>query len=403
MIYNLNVGDNMSKVVVIGGGASGVIAAIKASNNNDVTILEGNDKLLKKLLLTGNGKCNYWNESIDETKYCTDDKTKLNQILKYKDETLNFLYKLGLYPKIKNGYYYPYSESSNSVREILIKQLKKSKVKIITDFKVDDIKYTNEFIIKSKEKIIKCDKLIIATGSKSYPKTGSDGSGYNLATSFNHTINEIKPSLVPLKLEGNYLKDWDGIRTLAHVKLINDNKVIKEETGEIQLANYGVSGICIFNLSGKLKNKSSLEIDFLPNINNLYNFLTDRDKEIGGTVEDILESIFNYKLMFVLLKKSGIKTNTKWNELKETEKHKLCETIKNFSANIIGTLDFDRAQTCSGGIPLNEINETMQSKYNKDLYFTGEIIDVNGDCGGYNLAFSFITGYICGRNLNDSN
>ena len=155
--------------------------------------------------------------------------------------------------------------------------------------------------------------------------------------------------------------------------------------------------------SGKLKNKSSLEIDFLPNINNLYNFLTDRDKEIGGTVEDILESIFNYKLMFVLLKKSGIKTNTKWNELKETEKHKLCETIKNFSANIIGTLDFDRAQTCSGGIPLNEINETMQSKYNKNLYFTGEIIDVNGDCGGYNLAFSFITGYICGRNLNDSN
>ena len=403
MIYNLNVGDNMSKVVVIGGGASGVIAAIKASNNNDVTILEGNDKLLKKLLLTGNGKCNYWNESIDETKYCTDDKTKLNQILKYKDETLNFLYKLGLYPKIKNGYYYPYSESSNSVREILIKQLKKSKVKIITDFKVDDIKYTNEFIIKSKEKIIKCDKLIIATGSKSYPKTGSDGSGYNLATSFNHTINEIKPSLVPLKLEGNYLKDWDGIRTLAHVKLINDNKIIKEETGEIQLTNYGVSGICIFNLSGKLKNKSSLEIDFLPNINNLYNFLTDRDKEIGGTVEDILESIFNYKLMFVLLKKSGIKTNTKWNELKETEKHKLCETIKNFSANIIGTLDFDRAQTCSGGIPLNEINETMQSKYNKNLYFTGEIIDVNGDCGGYNLAFSFITGYICGRNLNDSN
>lgn len=403
MIYNLNVGDNMSKVVVIGGGASGVIAAIKASNNNDVTILEGNDKLLKKLLLTGNGKCNYWNESIDETKYCTDDKTKLNQILKYKDETLNFLYKLGLYPKIKNGYYYPYSESSNSVREILIKQLKKSKVKIITDFKVDDIKYTNEFIIKSKEKIIKCDKLIIATGSKSYPKTGSDGSGYILATSFNHTINEIKPSLVPLKLEGNYLKDWDGIRTLAHVKLINDNKIIKEETGEIQLTNYGVSGICIFNLSGKLKNKSSLEIDFLPNINNLYNFLTDRDKEIGGTVEDILESIFNYKLMFVLLKKSGIKTNTKWNELKETEKHKLCETIKNFSANIIGTLDFDRAQTCSGGIPLNEINETMQSKYNKDLYFTGEIIDVNGDCGGYNLAFSFITGYICGRNLNDSN
>ncbi|MBQ9181159.1 MAG: aminoacetone oxidase family FAD-binding enzyme [Bacilli bacterium] len=393
----------MSKVVVIGGGASGVIAAIKASNNNDVTILEGNDKLLKKLLLTGNGKCNYWNESIDETKYCTDDKTKLNQILKYKDETLNFLYKLGLYPKIKNGYYYPYSESSNSVREILIKQLKKSKVKIITDFKVDDIKYTNEFIIKSKEKIIKCDKLIIATGSKSYPKTGSDGSGYNLATSFNHTINEIKPSLVPLKLEGNYLKDWDGIRTLAHVKLINDNKIIKEETGEIQLTNYGVSGICIFNLSGKLKNKSSLEIDFLPNINNLYNFLTDRDKEIGGTVEDILESIFNYKLMFVLLKKSGIKTNTKWNELKETEKHKLCETIKNFSANIIGTLDFDRAQTCSGGIPLNEINETMQSKYNKNLYFTGEIIDVNGDCGGYNLAFSFITGYICGRNLNDSN
>jgi len=396
----------MKKVVVIGGGASGVVAAINASINNDVTLLEGNDKILKKLLLTGNGKCNYWNEFIDETKYQTDDIDKLNNILKYKEDTLDFLYNIGLYPKIKDGYYYPYSQSSNSVREIFIKSLEKSNVRIITNFKVKDINYNNGFIIKSDNDVIRCDILIIATGSKAYPKTGSDGSGYDLIKKFNHKINDVTTALVPLKTDDKFLKECVGIRTNSLVKLKINNEFIKQELGELQITDYGVSGICIFNLSGiaskNLDKNVSLEIDFLPDIKNIYEFINDRSKLLDSNIELVLESIFNYKLLFTFFKKSKIDKSLKWKDMSEEEKNTLCNVIKHYTINVIGTLDFDRSQTCTGGISLNEINDDMSSIYNENLFFTGEILDVNGDCGGYNLAFCFITGLIAGRSLNDT-
>ena len=396
----------MSKVVIIGGGASGVIAAL-SSKSNDVTIIESNDKILKKLLLTGNGKCNYWNEEINDTKFQTDDYKALNEILKESDKTLEFLYDLGLYPKIKKGYYYPYSNTSTSVREIFLRALLLKDVKIITNFKVDKITYDKKFNIYSNNLKETCDKLIISCGSMAYPRTGSDGSGYELSKIFNHTINKVTPALVPLKLDGDFLSCWDGVRCDVKVDLLIDKKIVGTEIGEAQLTNYGISGICIFNLSGlatkNLDKDVKLKIDFIPDIDNLYEFLENRSKNLNNTLEEMLESLFNYRLMFMFFKITKIDKSNKWCNLKEEQKLNLINTMKNFKVKVIGSLDYDRAQTCTGGIPLSEINpKTMESKIVKNLYLTGEILDVTGKCGGYNLAFSFITGKIAGENCDNN-
>ena len=399
----------MSKVIVIGGGAAGIIAALKASEKNEVILLEGNDKIGKKILLTGNGKCNYWNDDISLDKYNTDDFTNLEEILKNKDTIYNYLESLGLYPKIKNGYYYPYSNQASSVREIFVKKLEKRNVKVITNTKVTEIKKDNEeFIIKTNDKIYKADKVVLAAGSKAYPKTGSDGSGYDILNKLNIKINPITPSLVGLKTNAPFLKDWDGIRTDVKLELFINNNKEKEEIGEIQLTDYGISGICTFNISGLAtknlyyKNNVSVKINFLPYLNeSFYDWFSKRDSLIKNhTIEELLESILNYKLMFVLLKEAGIDKNKYWSDLTEKEKRNLENKIESFEIKIIDSHSFDRSQVCTGGVSLKEINpKTMNSKI-KGLYIVGELLDVDGKCGGYNLAFAFITGFLAGSDLN---
>ena len=218
----------MSKIVVVGGGASGVVAALKASRNNEVILLEGEDKILKKLLLTGNGKCNYWNSDISKVKYNSCDKELLDSIFTEENinDTYNYLEKLGIYPSIKNGYYYPYSNQASSIREIFIINLKKKHVKVITNSKVESItKENNGFKVVTESKEYLCDKVVISAGSKSYPKTGSDGSGYILAESFNHTITELTSALAPIRMNEKYLKDWNGVRCSVTLNLDINGKV----------------------------------------------------------------------------------------------------------------------------------------------------------------------------------
>ena len=234
----------MSKVVIIGAGASGIIAALKASEKNEVILLESSDKCGKKILLTGNGKCNYWNNNININKYQTDDINKLEDILKNKDDVLNYLYNLGIYPKIKNDLYYPYSNQASSIEQIFLDELNKRNIIIKTNYKVKEIIKKEKFIIKSDMEEIESDKLIIATGSKALNKT--DDTMFNILKKLNHKINPILPSLVPLKTNK---EDWNGVRCDASVNLYINDKFIKQESGEIQLTDYGVSGICIFNIS----------------------------------------------------------------------------------------------------------------------------------------------------------
>ena len=390
----------MSKVVVIGAGASGIIASLKARENNEVILLDSNNKLGKKILITGNGKCNYFNTDININNYNTDSIDSLKSILNNKDIVLEYLSDLGIYPKIKNGYYYPNSNQASSVVEVFNNNINKSNIKVIYECKVNDIiKSDDSFIIKSNLDDIICDKVIIACGGCSYPKTGSDGSIFNIINKY-HTVNSLLPSLVPLKLDFKYLKDWNNLRVDAKVELYINNNYIDSEIGEVQLTDYGISGIPVFNLSGKIvknvKENVELKIDFLSDISDLKSFLIDRNKD-NRTIENILETVLPYQLIDVLLRNINIDKNS---YLDDNNVLLVVEGIKNFKVRVIDYLDFDRSQVTSGGVSLKEINpNTLESLKVKDLYLVGEVLDVDGKCGGFNLGFAFISGYLAGKSV----
>ena len=397
----------MSKVVVIGAGASGIIASLKAAQKNEVLLIDGNSQCGKKLLVTGNGKCNYWNEDVSLKNYFTSDTDVLNKILEHKNEVLDYLYSLGIYPKVKNGYYYPASGLAASIREIFERELDRCNVKTLYNTKVLNIeKNTDKFIITTEYETIEADKVIIATGSKAAPKTGSDGSCYEIIKNFGHKVNEVLPALVGLKTNDKSIKEWAGVRCDAKISLFIDNKNVIEESGEIQLIEDGISGICTFNISGVVskalyENKNVLvKINFVPSIENFYDFFEERNGKLNSrTIEELLESILNYKLTSVILKKSRIKKDSYWDNLTDNEKLILIKNITDFDLEINNTNSYDKAQVCTGGIPLNEINNNMESIYQNGLYLIGEILDVDGKCGGFNLAFAFITGYLAGKSI----
>ena len=399
----------MKKVVVVGGGASGIIASIFASINNEVIILERNSSVLKKLLLTGNGKCNYYNDNQDIKNYNSLNIDLVKKIITKEniDAMLNFFKKIGIEPRIKNGYYYPYSNLSNSIKEALVKEANLNNVKIKTDTLVSSIiKKDNKFIINNN---IECDYVILSTGSFAYPKTGSDGIGYKLLKKFNHNIIPVLPALTQVISNKSYLKDWAGIRLEAKVSLYEDNNFITSELGELQLTKTGLSGICIFNLSGKIKRglfnnkKEEIQIDFLPNIENIEDFIVGRNKIVKNrNILELLEGLINYKLVKIILKESNIKEDKFYNDLSQKEKETLFDNLKKFKLNIIDTNSFDNAQVCSGGLDLNEINlATMESTLVSNLFIVGELLDIDGLCGGYNLTSAFITGMIAGKYIGD--
>lgn len=390
-----------------------MMAAIRASLKNEVILLEGNDKCGKKILLTGNGRCNYWNENISIDSYHTDNLKILEEIISSSNqkEVLTFLEKMGLFPRIKNGYYYPFSNQASSVRNLLTRELEKRNVEVVYQ-KVKHIsKQEHYFLIDTSKQTFVSDYVILATGSTASPKTGSDGSGYLLAKSLGHTVTEVTPALVPMKAKESCLKDWEGVRTDSKVSLIVEKKKVSEELGEIQLTNYGISGICVFNLSGlasknlKLGKKVEVEINFLPFLEtSFYEWFSERNQRIPNhSVEDLLESIFPYKLLLVLLKKAGISRHDYWNRLSEDKKKKLSNLVSNFPLEITDVESFDRAQVATGGVPLNEINpNTMESLLCSGCYLTGELLDVDGKCGGFNIAFAFMSGYLAGRSVVDA-
>ena len=357
----------MDKIVIIGGGASGLTCAIKAKNdNNEVIILERNDACGKKILATGNGKCNYYNDNQDISNYNSFNTELISKIIN--DENIskvkNFFNELGLIPKIKNGYYYPMSEQASSIRNILVNKAKEKDVKIITNCNVIEItKEDNKFVIKTTTHSIICDKVVLSTGSYAGVKNIKDVNSYKILDSFNLMIENVLPTLVQLKGEGQYFRDWDGVRIDSNIKLYEDDKFIKEENGQIQLTSYGVSGICVFNLSSKISRglshhkKEELVIDFLPTTDNLDEYFNRRSKILGNyKIIDFLEGLINTKLVHTILSILNIDKNKTYNDLSITEKSKLVNMIKSFKLKITGTNDYTKAQTCTGGLDLEELN-----------------------------------------------
>ncbi len=399
------------KVIVIGGGASGIIAAIKASEVSDVTIIEGNSKIGKKILVTGNGRSNFWNESISERNYNEESHEFLKDILPIKNEVYNFLTNsLGITPTNKNGYLYPRSKTASSITTVLEKRIKRNNIEVIYDLKVTKITTENNNIKieLSDNTTMTCDKLIIATGGKAASKTGSDGSGYNLLKALDIEITPVLPALVPLIINDKTRLDWSGVRTDAKLSVYENNKIIKEELGELQLTNTGISGIVTFNISGLItslletKKQFEVYIDFLPEIEDISTFLEEKNKNANPeSIEELLETMINYKLLNSLLSNCHINKNQKWTELSQEDKKELISTLKKYKINISRTEDFEKDQVTRGGVCLNEITSNFSLKKYPNIKVIGEILNVDGICGGYNLAFAFMSGYIAGSSIND--
>lgn len=411
----------MARVLVVGGGASGMVASIYASrSNNEVILCEKNNNLGKKILLTGNGRCNYWNKDISLEHYNSLDKDVLDKIITNENKLgiEDFFDRLGIVPKIKDNYYYPASNQAVSIQTALVLECELNGVKILNNEEVLSIKKIGEYFeVKTSSGKMIVDKVVLSTGSKACPKTGSNGIGYQFAKDLGHQIVKPLPGLVQLELKASFLKEWAGIRSDVLVSLYENDKLIKRECGEIQLTDYGVSGICVYQLSSLVSRgldnsyREEIEINFLNSLDikneeEFILFMNERNKKVlNRNVSQLLDGILNYKLINLILKISKINRDSDWNNVSYDKRKELGRNLTCLRLEVSGTKSFDSAQVCSGGVRLREINPmTMESLIVPGLYIVGELLDVDGECGGFNLGFAWISGYLAGRSLmEDSN
>lgn len=404
---------NRKKIAVIGGGAAGMMAAITAAEHGAaVTLYERNDRVGKKLLSTGNGKCNFSNTDLQASHYFSQDMQAAWAILKRFDnqDALNFFHDAGLMAKEKRGGLYPAAEQASVVLDILRLQLKKSAVEVKTESKVQKLQPLSEGSVevvteKSREKF---DSVILACGSKAAPKTGSDGNGYALAQSLGHSLVPVVPALVQLKCKEEQLKSVAGVRAEAEVSLVVDKKEAAKERGEVQLTDYGISGIVVFQLSRiasyALHDKKNVMayIDFLPEYEeeDYQKWVTERKASISGeeTVEEFFTGMLHKKLMLFLIRLAGLKPTENCIQASEQRIDKVFALCRCLPLHITGSNSFDNAQVCAGGVPLSEVSGNLESLKQKGIYFAGEILDVDGKCGGYNLQWAWSSGYVAGKN-----
>ncbi len=420
------------KVVIIGGGAAGMVAAISSSKNgNDVIILEKMEIPGKKILITGKGRCNITsNLPMDDFiknvpgngKFLYSAFNNFTNI-----DILNILNKEGVETKVERGNrIFPVSDRSQDVQKALIRMVEKLGVKIITNCKVSKILVDNNkkvygvlANINGKEKEIKADKVILATGGKSYPGTGSTGDGYKMAEELGHTITKIRPSLVPLTVNNESLKLCKNMQGLSlrnvGIKFIDleKNKIIYEDFGEMLFTHFGVSGPTVLsasahllrykNIDELLKNdKIVLKIDLKPALSEKKlddRILRDFSEEKNKEYKNCLNKLLPKKIIETIIQVSNIRSDKKVNEITKEERKNLVSVLKGFEIYIKGFRPIEEAIITSGGIKINEINpKTMESKIIKGLYFAGEIIDVDAYTGGFNLQIAYSTGYTAGMN-----
>ena len=411
------------KVIVIGGGPAGMMSAIaSAENGNKVILIEKMQSLGRKLLITGKGRCNITSSlSMDEfIKNTPGNGMFLYSVYKNYTNTdiIDFLKRQGLEVKEERGNrIFPITDKSQDVLKCFTKRLKELNVEILLNQKVSEILVKDENVIgvKLQDKIINADKIILATGGKSYPLTGSTGDGYKMVEKLGHTVTKIKPSLVPLEtFEKDTCKEMQGL-SLRNVEIklkdIEKNKIIYEDFGEMLFTHFGVSGPTILsssahlvrykNIDELLKNKKiKLSIDLKPALSEeklderiLRDFNEIKNKQFKNSLDKLLPQ----KLINIIIEKSGINPQKQVNEIKKEERRNLVKLLKNFEVTIKGFRPIDEAIITSGGINIKEINpKTMESKIVNGLYFAGEIIDVDSYTGGFNLQIAYSTGYTAG-------
>lgn len=404
----------MAKVIVIGAGPAGIMAAIHASKKHNVTILDGNDRIGKKLFITGKGRCNVTNsKDISEFfDYIPGNPHFLYSALySYTNEdTMNFFKNVGIKLKVeRGGRVFPMSDKSSDIIKGLSIGLKESNVQVKLNSKVTNIIYdANKIVgveINNSTKLYG-DYFIIATGGASYPLTGSRGEGQKFAKKLGHTIIELKPSLVPIELNEPWLKDLMGL-SLKNISLsiLKNNKVLYKNQGEMLFTNYGISGPLVLSGSRYVKNEGSYEasIDLKPALNESEldkriqkDFLKYQNKEFKNALDDLLPK----KLIPLIINLSNIPLDKKVNVITKEERKKLLHILKDLRVKIKGLRPIEEAIVTAGGVNTLEIDpSTMKSKIISNLSFAGEVIDVDAFTGGYNVQIALSTGYIAGNSI----
>lgn len=401
-------------IAVIGGGAAGMAAAVTAARGGAVVgIIEHNNRIGKKILVTGNGKCNYTNAVQAPSCYRGDNPSFVKGALSQftVQDTLSFFEELGIVPMEKNGYYYPASQTATAVLEVLRMELIHLGVKMITDTHVTAVrKEKSGFVIETDKENFRACKVILAAGGCAAKMHGSDGSGYIIAKKLGHTVTETVPALTALSLEGNYTKSWKGVRVQGHISLytgLQTKVALADERGELQLVDYGISGIPVFQISRyaakALKNHEEvfLAIDFMPDMTKeefMQLFYRRLRQTPYKTLGEQMIGMFHKPLAGVFVKRAHLSGAMPSGKLTDKQVTHLVEVIKNMQVRVTAVNGFDKAQVTAGGINTEEINEcTMESRIVKDLYFAGEIIDIDGTCGGYNLQWAWSSGVVAGR------
>jgi len=399
----------MSKILVIGGGASGMMAALNAAaNKNQVTIYERLDRVGKKILATGNGKCNLTNLSMGSEYYYTDDEDKLMRCLKIFSEkdTISFFEKNGLMLRERDGYVYPYCEQAAVVLDVLRNAMEEKAVRIVTSVEGICVETDKQgrFNVTSSVGKESFDSVILACGSKAGIRNPATD-GYDIAKSFGHHIHKLYPALVQVRCKEKFFSMIAGVRSKAGIVLYVDGQRAAEEQGEVQLTDYGISGIPVFQISRQIagfldrKRKVTVSIDFIPHMKEKEweDFFAKRITQYEGrTVEEFLLGMLHKKLSFMFLKEYGLKPSDKVGRDANKTLYRLCAGMKNFAVTPESVNPFEQAQVCRGGVAFDELDDTMQSVYQKNLYICGEMVDVDGKCGGYNLQWAWTSGYIAG-------
>lgn len=400
------------KIAIIGGGASGMMAAITAARHGaDVTIYEKKDRIGKKILATGNGKCNFTNMDIKNDDYFGQKINIYNDYISQFDEkeVILFFKELGMLIKDKNGYCYPRSEQATTVLDLLRLQLKTYNVEICTEKYPSVIKKKKnnfELLLNTDEKAY-YQRIILCCGSYAGEKKQGEPSGYSYAKYFGHKIVPVLPALVQLRVDNKDMKSIAGVRCDANINLYINEEKVAEEFGELQLTEYGISGIPVFQLSrfasyGLYNNKKVVaEIDFLPeySLQEWLDFGMQRYKRLPKNIssEEYLQGLLNKKLNLYFLKSFGIKPDLELKNISLSKLEEMLYSMKSRKFEIKATNPFENAQVCAGGVSMEEVTLSLESIYVPGVYFAGELLDVDGRCGGYNLQWAWSSGYIAGK------
>lgn len=399
------------KVIIVGGGAAGMVAALTAAEQgNQVLLLERQNRVGKKLLATGNGRCNLTNLNLTPANYHGAPSSFIAPALDAfgAADTLEFFRSLGLLTTAEDsGRVYPLSDQAGSVVDVLRFSLEAAGVQLRTEFDVTDLKQTKTgFKVCSSSESILADKVIICCGGMAGGKLGGTQSGYELLRSFGHRVTKLHPVLVQLKTDNTWVRSLKGVRADAAVSLKRGSEVLAESAGEVQFADYGVSGPAIFEISRAAcseKGELAVHLDLLRHLDfaQIQELIRLRCQTMPTlTLENLLTGMVHNRLGRTVLRYAGYDLNAPVSTLKPGDIKKISAALGDFTLPVIGNLGFDGAQVTAGGVCTDQFDpHTLESKLIPGLYAAGEVLDVDGDCGGYNLQWAWASGRLAGKTL----